>query len=164
MHRFRNFLKKSLRPEDPNGFAMLVALLANLVLLAFCMLSVWIATKDIRISSRMVGEKLALDAAESGIHNLIANFDPQNLGSSEVVNAQIDPLNSHSFYTATRPARPTTGPVMIPLPGYSIGGGQQWGQTRYNVTVTGTNDRYGSEVEIEVGLGYGPVEMTPMYR
>ena len=156
--------KLKFKKPEVNGFALIVALLANMVLLAFCVLSVWIATKDIRISSRMVGEKLALDAAESGIHNLIANFDPGNTAASAVTNFQIDPQNSHSHYSATEPARPTTGPVMIPLPGYSIGGGQQWGQTRYNVTVTGTQDLYHSKVEIDVGLGYGPIEMTSMYR
>jgi Tfp pilus assembly protein PilX len=153
-----------LKSEDNSGFALVVALLSNMVLLAFCVLSVWIATKDIRISSRMVGEKLALDAAESGIHRLMANFNPEDLAASACTNFQVDPLNSHSFYSATAPARPTTGPVMIALSGYSIGGGQQWGQTRYITTVTGTNDQYNSKVEIEVSIGYGPIEMTSMYR
>ncbi len=164
MQRLRNIFKKNLRSADVNGFAMVVALLANMVLLAFCVLSVWIATKDIRISSRMVGEKMALDAAEAGLHTLISNFNPENVTASIADNAQIDAENPHSRYSATAPARPTTGPVMIPLPGYSIGGGQQWGQTRYNTTVTGTNDLYKSKVEIEVGIGYGPIEMTSMYR
>ncbi len=164
MRPLRNFFQKKLRAADVSGFAMVVALLANMVLLAFCILSVWIATKDIRISSRMVGEKMALDAAEAGIHSLIANFNPENLTASVADNVQIDSENPHSLYSATAPARPTTGPIMIPLPGYSIGGGQQWGQTRYNTTVTGTSDHYKSKVEIEVGIGYGPIEMTSMYR
>jgi len=164
MRHLRNLFKKNLKTTDANGFALVVALLANMVLLAFCVLSVWIATKDIRISSRMVGEKMALGAAEAGLHTLISNFNPENVTASIADNVQIDPQNSHSHYSATAPARPTTGPMMVPLPGYSIGGGQQWGQTRYNTTVTGTNDLYKTKVEIEVGIGYGPIEMTSMYR
>jgi Tfp pilus assembly protein PilX len=164
MQRLRNYFKKTFKRSEVNGFALVVALLANMVLLAFCVLSVWIATKDIRISSRMVGEKMALDAAEAGLHTLISNFDPNNVTASAATNVQIDPGNPHSLYSATVPARPTTGPVMVPLPGYSIGGGQQWGQTRYNTTVTGTNDLYKTKVDIDVGIGYGPIEMTSMYR
>jgi Tfp pilus assembly protein PilX len=157
-------IRKMLKPDGGDGFALIVALLANMVLLAFCVLSVWIATKDIRISSRMVGEKMALDAAESGIHKLISNFDPDNLAASACSNIQIDPLNSNSFYSASAPARPTSGPVSLPMPGYSIGGGQQWGQVRYVTTVTGTNTRYNTSVEIEVSVGYGPIEITTMSR
>lgn len=157
-------IRKMLKRDGGDGFAMIVALLANLVLLAFCFLSVWVATKDIRISSRMYGEKMALDAAESGIHKLIANFDPSNLAASACANVQVDPLNGNSSYSATQPARPTTGPSSLPLPGYSIGGGQQWGQTRYVTTVTGTNTKYNSSVEIEVSIGYGPIEITTMSR
>jgi Tfp pilus assembly protein PilX len=164
MQRVNKFLRKILKAEEINGYALIVALLTNMVLLAFCVLSVWIATKDIRISSRMVGEKMALDAAESGIHKLIANFDPENLTASACTNALIDSENIHSFYTVTTPGRPATGPAIIPLPGYSIGGGQQWGQTRYITTVTGTNDQYNSKVEIEVSIGYGPIEITTMSR
>ncbi len=164
MQHLRNYFKINFKAADVNGFAMVVALLANMVLLAFCVLSVWIATKDIRISSRIVGEKMALDAAEAGLHMLISNFNPESLTASIADNVQIDPENPHSLYSATAPVRPTTGPPIIPLPGYSIGGGQQWGQTRYNTTVTGTNDLYKTKVEIEVGLGYGPIEMSSMYR
>ncbi|MEN6464339.1 MAG: hypothetical protein ABFD62_04075 [Syntrophaceae bacterium] len=164
MCRVRNLLRKVLKPEDGGGFALIVALLSNMVLLAFCVLSVWIATKDIRISSRMVGEKLALDAAESGIHQMMADFNPEDLAASQRTDIQIDPQNSNSLYSGSTPARPITGPMMIPLPGYSIGGGQQWGQTRYNTTVTGTNTKYNSRVEIEVGIGYGPIEITTMSR
>lgn len=160
----RKLIRKIVKPESGEGFALIVALLANMVLLAFCVLSVWIATKDIRISSRMVGEKMALDAAESGIHRLISNFDPEDLAASACSNIQVDPQNSNSFYSATAPARPTAGPISLPLPGYSIGGGQQWGQTRYITTVTGTNSKYNTSVEIEVSIGYGPIEITTMSR
>jgi 1,4-dihydroxy-2-naphthoyl-CoA synthase len=53
---------------------------------------------------------------------------------------------------------------MLPLAGYSIGGGQTWGQTRYDVTVTGENTSYNSRAQVSVGLGYGPIEMSTISR
>jgi hypothetical protein len=34
----------------------------------------------------------------------------------------------------------------------------------FNVRVTGENTNYGSQVQIDVGMGYGPVEITTMFR
>ncbi len=152
-----------LKSAGDEGFAMIVALLANLILLAFCMLSIWISTQDIRLSYRVTEEKRATTAAESGIHGLISSFDPSNIAGSAVSNVQVDPGNNpNAMYTVTTPTRPTTGPAVVPLAGFSIGGGQQWGQTVYVATVTGTN--HASNVDIDVGIGYGPVEITTMSR
>jgi hypothetical protein len=50
--------------------------------------------------------------------------------------------------------------------GYSIGGGQQWGQRLYLGSVTGRNTNYTppTQVTIDVGLGYGPIEISTMSR
>jgi hypothetical protein len=53
---------------------------------------------------------------------------------------------------------------MLPLTGYSIGGGQSWGQSRYNMDVVGQNAEYNTQVTIGTGVGYGPVEMSTMSR
>jgi hypothetical protein len=50
------------------------------------------------------------------------------------------------------------------MAGYSIGGGQMWGQERFDTTVTGTNTAYNATVRIDIGLGFGPIEITTMYR
>jgi hypothetical protein len=60
--------------------------------------------------------------------------------------------------------RPAAGPDMLPLAGYAIGGGQQWGQRRYTGRVTGRNTTYDSSVQIDVGMGFGPIEITTMSR
>jgi hypothetical protein len=70
-------------------------------------------------------------------------------------------VSSYINYPATRP---TVGPIMLPLTGYSIGGGQSWGQSRYNMDVVGKNAEYNTQVTIGVGVGYGPVEMSTMSR
>jgi hypothetical protein len=40
------------------------------------------------------------------------------------------------------------------MQGYSIAGGQEWGQKIYETSVTGANSNYGSSVQIDVGFGY----------
>jgi hypothetical protein len=139
--------------------------MACLILLALAMLVIQISTQDLRISARTVGEKKAMSAAETGIHQLIKDFDPQNLASSAVSNVTVDAANAPGdFYSISAPYLPASGPAFLPLTGYSIGGGQSWGQRRYNVDVTGGNSSYGTRADIGVGLGYGPIEISTMSR
>lgn len=153
------------RLRTARGFALLAALLANLILLAVGLLAIHLATQDIRISAKILGEKKALCAAEAGVHNLIRNFNPADLAASLVTDVQVDPENDpRSRYSVSLPSTPPSGPTMVQMTGYSIGGGQEWGQERYNAVVTGTHTGYETSVEVEVGLGYGPIEITTMYR
>jgi Tfp pilus assembly protein PilX len=147
------------------GFALIAAILACMVLLALGMLVIHLSTQDLRVSARLVGDKKALSAAEYGIHTMTQGFDPANLNASAVANVQVDAANDPATkYTIGTPALPITGPEMIPLVGYSIGGGQSWGQRRYDVSVTGMNTAYGTQVGVGVGLGYGPIEISTMSR
>jgi hypothetical protein len=153
------------RLNSQKGFALVAAILAILVLTAVGLLAFALSTQDLRISSRWVGEKKAFSAVEAGIHRFTLSFDPANLNASAVNNIQVDPGNDPtSLYTIGLPARPTTGPGSLPLPGYSIGGGQQWGQERFNNRVSGTNTRYNSFLQVDIGAGFGPVEITTAYR
>jgi Tfp pilus assembly protein PilX len=147
------------------GFALIASILALFILMGLGLLVFTVSTRDVRISSRVVGEKKAFCAAEAGIHALTNGFDPENLAGSAVTSVQVDPNNDpDSRYTTGTPSRPTTGPTTIPIAGYSIGGGQVWGQERFNARVTGMNTRYNSMVPVDVGLGFGPVEITTAYR
>jgi len=151
--------------KGEKGFALVAALLAIWILTSVGMLVFALSTQDIRISSRLVGEKKAFSAAEAGVHRFMQSFDPTILSASVVSNVQVDATNdAESRYTVGTPGRPTSGPATLPLPGYAIGGGQQWGQDRYNVRVTGTNTRYSTFVSVDIGAGYGPVEITTAYR
>jgi Tfp pilus assembly protein PilX len=147
------------------GFALVTAILAVLILMALGYLALSVSTDDIKISTRVVGEKKALSAAETGIHRLMQNFDPTNMAASQVNNVQVDAAaDPTSRYTIGSVGRPASGPDALPLTGYSIGGGQQWGQRRYVASVTGTNTNYNSSVQIDVGMGYGPIEISTMSR
>jgi Tfp pilus assembly protein PilX len=147
------------------GFALIAAILACVILFALAMLVIHLSTGDLRVSTKTVGDKKAMSAAETGIHRMIQNFDPQNLGASATANVQVDAANDpSSVYTINTPAAPTSGPVFLPMSGYAIGGGQSWGQRRYVVAVEGRNTTYNTHVDISTGVGYGPIEISTMSR
>ena len=146
------------------GFALIAALLAIWILSALGILVFTVTTQDVRISSRMVGEKKAFYAMEAGIHLLTQGFDPLNLGKAYPEGFPPDPQDPYSVYTIRAPAIPDKGPASIPIAGYIVGGGQQWGTSRFVSRVTGRNTQYRSTVEVDVGVGFGPVEITTAYR
>jgi hypothetical protein len=155
--------------DREEGFALIAALMAVWVLTALGILVFTVTTQDVRISSRTVGEKKAFSAAESGISWLAENFDPGTLSASAVSNRVVDPNNpglidTRSTFSISPPAVPTSGPATLITPGYSIGGGEVWGQTLYVATVNGRNANYNSSIDVQVGLGYGPVDLTTVYR
>jgi Tfp pilus assembly protein PilX len=151
--------------RDERGFALIAALLANLILLAVGIVALNLSTQDIRISMRAVGDKKAVNAAEAGLHWLTVNFDAATYGTLVNVDRQIDTNpDANTRYRITSIAEPTTGPAQIPLPGFSIGGSQTWGQARYDAQIRGENTAYNTSVTIDVGLGHGPVEMGTMSR
>lgn len=151
-------------PGGGKGFALITAILAVMILMALGFLAISVTTGDLKITSRVVGEKKALSAAETGIHRLMQNFDPASMGGAEIT-AQVDAsTDAASRYTISNVGRPATGPDMLPLAGYAVGGGQQWGQRRYVGSVTGVNTNYNSSVTIDVGMGYGPIEISTMSR
>ncbi len=105
-----------------------------MILMALGYLAISVTTGDLKISSRVVGEKKALSAAETGIHRLMQNFDPANDAGRQggVSNDQVDAATDPASRYVDQQRRPAHfGPDALPLTGYSIGGGQQWGQRRY---------------------------------
>jgi hypothetical protein len=167
--------KKGVQSPDRSrtGFALVTAILAIMILMALGYLALTVSTGDLRISSRIVGEKKALSATETGVHRLMEGFNPVDFSNLTVggvpqavgVERQADPATDPATrYTISNLGRPTAGPEMLPLAGYSIGGGQQWGQRRYTGRVTGRNTAYDSSMQIDVGMGFGPIEITTMSR
>ncbi|TRZ74574.1 MAG: hypothetical protein D4R93_06335 [Deltaproteobacteria bacterium] len=151
------------RQSSEKGFALATALMACAILFALAMLIIQLSTSDLKVSSRSVGEKKASIAAEAGIHQVLNSFDPASPPTA--TNVAVDAVNApgsvYSFAAATTPA---SGPAFAPMKGYSIGGGQQWGQRRYVGSVTGRNTYYNSSVTIDLGMGYGPIEISTMSR
>jgi hypothetical protein len=158
----KNIRRAFSKKNSEAGFALIAAIMACLILLALGMLVISLSTQDIKVSMKIVGDKRALAAADTGINGLSQTFDPQN---PILVPTTVNRADGVSSYTVNYPTtRPTIGAITIPLVGFSIGGGQRWGQSRYNLDVVGRNTEYSTQVTIGVGLGYGPVEMSTMSR
>lgn len=153
------------RLSSEKGFALVTAIMACVILFALAMLIINLSTGDLKVSAKAVGDKKAMSAAETGIHRTMQTFNPQSLASTAVTNVQVDPANDPaSVYTISTPTSPAVGPVFLPMQGYSIGGGQSWGQRRFEVNVEGRNTAYDTRVNIRTGVGYGPVEISTMFR
>lgn len=160
-----NFKKESreMNKEKESGFALIAALLSIWILTAVGVLVFTVTTQDVRISSRMVGEKKAFLATEAGVHQLTSGFDPLNLSDTTKYNLSfpVDTgMDPATLYRIGTPTIPTRGPASISMPGHS----HPWGSARYVSTVTGMNNNYQSSVQVNVGVGFGPVEITTTYR
>ena len=79
-------------PGGRKGFALVTAILAIMILMALGFLAISVTTGDLKITSRVVGEKKALSAAETGIHRLMQNFDPENMAAAQVTNEQVNAM------------------------------------------------------------------------
>jgi hypothetical protein len=159
------FESKKYYINSERGFALVVALIACMILIALGALVIALSTGDLKTSSQVMADKRAMAAAEKGINRLTQTFDPTNLANTITTTVTDDSnADAHSLYTISTPVIPTTGPSFLPMAGYNMGGGQTFGLTRFNVDVTGKNTAYNTSVTIRAGVGYGPVEMTTMSR
>jgi hypothetical protein len=154
---------------NQRGFALVTAILAIMILMALGYLVISVSTGDLKISSRIAGEKSALSAAETGVHRLTSGFIgtpltltailnggvTQLLGEEEARRRQTDPANPASLYTISNLAPTTVGPSTRDLLGFS-----GWEQKSYSGRVTGMNTAYGSNVQIDVGIGYAAPKGT----
>ena len=159
---------------NEKGFALLAAIIACLILLAVGALAINLSTADRRAGAVVVGDKKAFAAAESGVHRLVQDFDPepatwitannytQNCTSTipsyiwQTIASGIDDRTRFAF------CRPVVSnmPPLVP-PGYSIGGGASYGILRYDTTVVGQSTSYKSMNKVDIGIGFGPVPMSP---
>jgi hypothetical protein len=146
------------------GFALIAAILALMILLAVGVLVFTVTNQDIRVSSRVVGEKRAFLSAEAGIHDLVVGFDPINPSNSATGWQSVGESSSQFKIVSVKTPDPGRGPAAIPLPGYNMKAGDNYGLVRNVASVTGRNTNYNSEVQIEVGMGYGPVDISSQYK
>ena len=148
---------KRLHVTSGTGFSLVIAILAILILTALGYLVVMMSTQDTRVSARVVGEKKAMAAAETGVHQLLANFNPADTASWNCTSRPYacgSTSDTTSTYTISEPRQPLPGsgiPASLPRPGFSLGvGGVD--QMRM-ATVEGTSTKYNSTVNVQVGIG-----------
>ena len=151
---------------DEGGFAFITALLALLIMVSLSILIFDLTGRDVRVSLKSTGEKVCSSAAESGIQNLLLQSDTSsgNISSYVIANA---PVGATSFYSITNQtaanAVGTKMPASLPLAGYEIGGTggtHDWSNKVINKSVSGSDNRYLSEIDLDIGIGYGPIDMS----
>lgn len=152
---------------NKEGFALIAALLAILIITAVGVLVFTVTTRDIRVSTRVTGEKKAFSAAEAGVHSLIQNFNPLNSAASDTVNVVVDAATDlDTVYSIANTAPSGAGWVSMTGYTFSYGSGSTppMGNNTFNSEVTGRNTRYESSVQIDAGLGYGPTPFGTQYQ
>jgi len=141
--RSHNNKKNILQSEE--GIALITAVLACALLMALAFLIITISTKDLRVSTRTVAGKHAMNTAETAIHTAIQEFSPGNPSSFN--NTGTTGNNGEWTYRVTVAADVPS----FPTPGHS----GTWMTDVYDVTVTGTTSRYGGGTEAEITAGIG---------
>ena len=152
------FARKS-KSED--GFVLIIALIAVMILIAVGFYALTVASKDIFIASRLIGERKAFSAAEAGVHAISLTFDP---AMAALANQSVDPTDDPKLkYSVAKPERDTSL-SSIPVVGADITYGKDWIYQVYKTNITGTDLSYGSSETIAVGFQFGPVPNDPTYR
>lgn len=147
--------------KSESGFVLVAALMALMILMALGFFVLTTTTQDLRMSSRLVGERKAFSAAECGLHTLCLTFDPAMAAvSNQACDATNDPSN---VFDIAAPERNDNLPD-IPAIGSDITGGKRWVSQIFDTTITGKDTNYNSSVPVAVGVTFGPVPEDPSYR
>lgn len=159
--------------SNENGFALLAAIIASLILLAVGVLAINLSSGDLRASAVTVGDKKALAATESGVHRLVQDFDPtpatwtaahnytQNCTStipSYIWRAIVSGIDANTRFAVCKPVA-SNMPPLAPS-GYNLVTGGAYGILRYDGTVVGQNTSYNSLIKADIGIGFGPVPLS----
>jgi type II secretory pathway pseudopilin PulG len=153
--------------NNNHGFTLVAALMTLVLLVAVSTIVFIVTTKNFRIASRIIAEKKAFSGVEAGINQLryYSEINGGSIAGYSVTNQSFG-TDPYTLYSISDPlsGAPTNYPKKRDMAGYSISGGQTWGQLVTAKTVTGTNTRYQSRVDVDVGVGYGPVDISTLYR
>lgn len=160
MYLVRQFRINKRKSEQ--GFILIAALFAMLILMAVGAFALTMTTQDIRTSGRYLCERRSFSAADAGITELCLAFDPNIL--VPVSNVQVDSANDPSSkYSYAKPTRNSMTPKIDALRS-DLAVGKKWIYELYNGSVTGMGGGFGCEVNFDVGLKYGPVSDDSGYQ
>lgn len=139
----------SVRRKSEKGFVLIVALVAIIIIMALGFFILTTTTQDIRISARLVGERKAFSAAESGVHEICRLLNPTS--PVAIPWTSIDPTNDPNLqYRADVPVRNGDMPT-IPLPGYDLS--KAYVGAVFDTTVYGRDTSYTPDVETSISIG-----------
>ena len=152
MHSVHKIL--SYRQKSEGGFVLIAALMAVMILMAVGFFILTTTSQDLRMSSRLVGERKAFSAAEAGVHETLRLFTPTAPTALSALGwRQVDITNDPS--TRWRVPAPAQRNTIIPeslTSGYSA---EQCG-ANYDLVVEGQDTNYGSSASIRIGASYQP--------
>ncbi len=139
-------MKKNQKNSE-RGFALVVALIACMILIALGALIMTLSTGDIKTSSQILGQKRAMIAAEKGVQRLIQQYNFDNIPNAMQTTLPADlAVDQFSQYQI---AIPNATGTMHPA-GFSM----DWQLSTYDVNVTGWHEHYTGNVTIGVGIGH----------
>ena len=150
---YYKFSKRTAKSEQ--GFVLLLALIAIVILIAIGFFSLTMISGDLMITSRLVCERKAYSAAESGAHQVFWALDSADIMKKLIINGQtvnwetpiiVDPADASITYSVTQPV--STGKTVQP-PGYNLGTPAYLSRL-YENTVTGTTS---DGCSVTIGLG-----------
>ncbi len=157
MYSVRHTQYHSLHKQSERGFVLIAALMAVMILMAIGFFILTTTSQDIKISSRLVGERKALSSAESGLQQFCINFTP---GSAALLNQTVDAANDPSSRFDIGAA--TWNKEMPSVPAYGYSDTMEY--SVFNNIITGRDTSYQSEVQLSVGVKYGPVPLGTEYE
>jgi hypothetical protein len=138
----------SLHRRSERGFVLIAALMAVMILMAVGFFILTTTSQDVKISSRLVGERKALSAAESGLQQLCIDFTPGGAATGWInFDTAKDPTARYRINAL--PSKPS-GEVSAP------GWDADWSYKTYETIITGQDTAYQSEVQLSVGVKHGP--------
>lgn len=131
-----------------SGFALVLALIACLILIALGALIMTLSTGDIRTSGQVLGQQRAMIAADKGIQRLLQQYNFDNIPNTTQTTFANDLLaDPNSIYNISIPN--ATGTI------HPAGFSMDWQLSTYDVIVTGSHQHYpGTSVAIGVGIGH----------
>lgn len=143
------------RLKSENGFVLIAAIMAVMIMLAVSFFILTMSTQDIRMSSRLIAERRAMSAVECGAQAIYASAtDLPTLalnntncpGTTHLPPCQCDPVDDNSLtYTATTQIIPGSA-----SPGSDLSYGGY--APIYETIVTGNDATYGSSASIAIGM------------
>ena len=147
----------NLHRRSERGFVLIAALMAVMILMAVGFFILTTTSQDVKISARLVGERKALSAAESGLQQFCINFVPyMNATAWTAVDATYDPNSEYMI------SKPDWNKDMPSVPAYGFSDTMEY--SVFNADITGRDTSYQSEVQLSVGIKYGPVPLGTEYE
>ncbi|MCE5211187.1 MAG: hypothetical protein LLG40_06505 [Deltaproteobacteria bacterium] len=150
MYSVHKLIKKKAGSE--NGFVLIVAVIAILIMIAIGFFALTMISGDIMITSRLACERRAFSAAEAGVHAVLTSLDLGNIAAANVSNVQVNPDDPDLTYSAS-----TIGTNQrVTDFGFDTSATAQV----FEATVTGKNAADGSKVSVAVGITPPPTVGT----